>query len=213
MYGKQVDHKKVDLLGKEALKFVKKKTESGPILALDLACGVAAHTVKMAALGANVIACDIHYHQALMEEYCNRRNSSEAGSISFVKNDMQTFCAESEENLYDMVYFQRAIHYLEYHQAKKLTFHLRRILKPSALLFISASGLHSELGYRYKHKNKPIAQRFIRLNKDMRITHEINSPVCLYSQQDLVTLLESAGFDIEKSFVSEFGNIKIIARS
>lgn len=41
--------------------------------------------------------------------------------------------------------------------------------------------------------------------------HNIKSPVCLYSQKELKTLLEKIGFTVDEIYTSEFGNIKSVS--
>jgi hypothetical protein len=37
-------------------------------------------------------------------------------------------------------------------------------------------------------------------------------PICLYSEDELVSLLETAGMHVEQAFTSAFGNVKAVAR-
>jgi len=46
----------------------------------------------------------------------------------------------------------------------------------------------------------------------MRDKHGIHGPVCLYSEDDMKSILTESGFAVETLFSSTFGNIKAVAR-
>jgi hypothetical protein len=79
-------------------------------------------------------------------------------------------------------------------------------------LFISVSGLGSELGNDYKGKHKQVEYRFCELDSKMAVKHKILSPVCLYYLEEFKNLLLTCNYTIEKIYESEFGNIKAVAR-
>lgn len=79
---------------------------------------------------------------------------------------------------------------------------------PGAKLFLSASGLLSELGSDYKGKSDNLPERFSPLSAAMAEKHNIHEPVCLYTQDDLVALCKHASFSCDNVFSSAFGNVK-----
>jgi hypothetical protein len=79
-------------------------------------------------------------------------------------------------------------------------------------LFISVSGIESELGNGYEDKDKPIQYRFCQLSRKMRNKHKILLPVCLYNINEFEGLLIKCKYKIEDIYQSDFGNIKAIAK-
>jgi hypothetical protein len=84
------------------------------------------------------------------------------------------------------------------------------VLVPGGSLFISASGMGSELSNNYRGSTKSRDERFDYLSDDMQEKHGIKEPVCLYSPDELKALFIDAGFILEKIWESSFGNVKAI---
>ncbi len=83
-------------------------------------------------------------------------------------------------------------------------------MQPGSKLFISASGLYSELSEGYKDKEAPLEERYCKLDTKIAEKHHIKEPVCLYSEEDIKTLVEQFEFIPEEIWSSSFGNIKAI---
>ena len=79
-------------------------------------------------------------------------------------------------------------------------------------MFISASGVESELGVAYSGFQQDVTKRFHRLSTEMATKHGIKEPVCLYHKHEIEELLEYTGFEIQRSWLSEFGNVKIVGK-
>jgi hypothetical protein len=79
-------------------------------------------------------------------------------------------------------------------------------MPPGARLFLSASGLASELAEGYPAG--PIEARYATLSPAMQAKHHIEGPVCLYAAEELEALAEAAGFATERVELSPFGNVK-----
>lgn len=177
--------------------------------ALDLACGQGGQALRMAAAGALVTAVDQHDHETVIQGEAARRHIWRPPV--FVRADLRALPEDLSGAPFDAIICQRAVHYLPYAQAVAALRAWPRYLKPGARVFLSASGLASELGCDYPHQHKPVAERFAPLAPAMTARHDIQLPVCLYEAMDLVDLLHAAGFGIAEVFRSPFGNIKAVA--
>lgn len=133
-----------------------------------------------------------------------------AEGVTYVQGDMR----EGIEHLgrtIDILYSQRTIHYLTYAEAKAFLTAARNAMNSGSALFLSASGIGTELAEGYPGRDLPVTDRHHLLDTPMAEKHGIRQPVCLYSQQELVDLVTSVGFEVRAAAVSEFGNVKIIA--
>jgi hypothetical protein len=81
-------------------------------------------------------------------------------------------------------------------------------MRQDAKLFLSASGLQSELGVDYGGREDALRDRFSPLSPAMALKHGIHESVCLYTMDELVSLCEHASFRVERIFSSSFGNVK-----
>jgi len=189
----------VDSIGPQALRVV------------DLGCGKGGQAIRLAALGCEVMAVDIQdFSKQIAETLQEKKLPRE--SVRFIKSDIR-HTPEYLTGLYNLVYSQRTFHYIDYKDAQKLLKRIGRhfVKDQSSRLFISVSGIDSELGENYADRNKPIKYRFCHLDKKMQHKHKILLPVCLYSLKELEKLLLDCNYEIEKIYQSEFGNIKAIA--
>jgi cyclopropane fatty-acyl-phospholipid synthase-like methyltransferase len=175
---------------------------------LDLGCGVFGQSRRLSRLGAEVIAVD--KNENLVPIYEAIRRCHPELRLSF-------YCAKVTEmdgarlgSNFVAIYSQRMLHYLTYWQAKEMLVSVSRLLNATGRLFLSVSGLESELGDSYPHLNRPVADRFSELSFDIEKKHEIRNPVCLYTAVEFQKLLVSAGLEVTKIWKSEFGNVKAI---
>ena len=81
-------------------------------------------------------------------------------------------------------------------------------LCPGARLFISASGMQSELADGYPHAGNPVEERFALLAPAMQAKHGVREPVCLYAKDELERLVLAQGFTAIRTWTSPFGNVK-----
>src|SRR5690606_38861818 len=86
---------------------------------------------------------------------------------------------------YDFVYTQRFLHYLSYQEASAFISLVSAITNPGGILFISASGIGSELSDGYEGGAVEIQKRFFHLSPKMASRHGIFEKVCLYSEDEL----------------------------
>ncbi|CAB3754677.1 class I SAM-dependent methyltransferase [Paraburkholderia humisilvae] len=195
----------LDLMALEHLRSVK-----GQARALDVASASGGQAIRMALAGADVLALDIDdYSEAF-------RGAASAVGVEarcgFVQQDITDYDIAGNLGHFDAIVCQRMIHYLPYGVAIEVVRTLRRALKSGGRLFISASGLHSELGTDYMGDRLPIDRRYELLSNAMVEKHAMMGLICLYSQDELAALLEATGLHVERVFTSAFGNVKAVAR-
>lgn len=176
--------------------------------ALDIACGAGGQAIRLAQAGATVVATDIVDMTAVIQA----ASAGVAGKVAFAKLDMRNLDKLHVELLADVIICQRAIHYLPFSEAIGVIAGMKELLVQNGRLYLSASGIYSELGDDYVGRSVPLAERYAELAPAMRDKHGIHGPVCLYSEEDLAQLLFTAGLIPEKIFSSKFGNIKVVAR-
>ncbi len=195
--GVDVASQREDDLDRAAIEFI--RARSAPAV-LEIGCGLGGQSFRMAEAGAVVTAMDMHDYSESIPAH---------DRIAFVQGDLASF-APAPDVHYDAIFSQRTIHYLPFGQAAAA---LRRLvenhLNPGGALFLSASGLLSELGHFYPHADLPVSERFANLSPAMSEKHGIHAPVCLYTCDDLTGLLMMCGL-YPKVWISPFGNIKAI---
>lgn len=207
--GIDVALQRADDLDNESLQFIQDTLEKqNTVKALDVACGSGGHSVRMAITGADVTASDILNRADDIKTHAEAFKVDE--KVTFKMADMQKLSQHFNAE-YDLIVCQRAIHYLPYSQALTALKEMKKVLNKGGKLYISASGLYSELSKGYWAKENPIEERFSLLEEGMAKHHDILHPVCLYNESDLAKALEKTGFKVEKIFSSSFGNIKAIA--
>lgn len=175
----------------------------GSRIACDLGCGKGGLLSHMRGVGAIVIGVD---NTPIPDAPVFGQ-----GRAEYIQADLR----DTDFNFLNgvsVVTCQRTIHYFPAAQAVYLLSEVRRNMRSAGDLFISASGLNSELGEGYPHAGYPLFSRFAKLSPVMQEKHGILAPVCLYDKEGLAEVLTAAGFIVEIGFVSTFGNIKMVAR-
>ena len=150
------------------------------------------------------------YAEALAEPFAQHTKGL-ATFVGMNMAEMETWFLDDYANAFSQITCQRAIHYLPRDVALGVLRQLRLLLRTDGALFISCSGLGSELGTGYPGEHVPVSERFDCLASEMADKHSIKHPVCLYTEDEFQTLLEEAGFRISKIYASAFGNLKVIA--
>lgn len=204
-HGADIASQRADDLDLMAIEWV--RSLSSPF-AIDVACGAGGQAFRLAQAGATVVATDI----ADMTQIIDSASTGLPGRVVFVQLDMRCLDQLQVELPADVIVCQRAIHYLSFSAAIGVVAQMARLLAPGGRLYLSASGIHSELADGYVGRDAPVEARYARLALAMREKHGIRSPVCLYSEDDLSRLLIAGGFAVESIFSSAFGNIKAVAR-
>lgn len=178
--------------------------------ALDVASASGGQAIRMALAGADVLALDIDDYSEAFRDAASVAGVD--GRCGFVQRDITDYDVAGNLGRFDVIVCQRMIHYVPYGVAIEVVRTLKRALKPSGRLYISASGLHSELGTDYPGAQQPIDRRYELLSAAMVEKHAMLGLVCLYSQDELAALLGLAGMHVEQVFTSAFGNVKAVAR-
>lgn len=195
--GVDVASQREDDLDRAAIEFI--RARSAPAV-LEIGCGLGGQSFRMAEAGAVVTALDMHDYSGSIPAH---------DRISFVQGDLSSF-APAPDVRYDAIFSQRTIHYLPFGAAvAALKLLVKHHLATGGTVFLSASGLGSELGDIYPHAGRPVGERFTNLSPHMAEKHGIHAPVCLYTCEDLAGLLLTCGL-YPKVWISPFGNIKAI---
>ena len=194
----------VDELDLETLRFVV-STKMPKRVALDLGCGLGVQGIRFAVLGCRSVLYDI----VDMEERIERvRQALEIPTLEFRQIDLWQATLEDFPPAAGVAYSQRFIHYLRFDEASRLLALLAGRLCTGARLFLSASGLASELGMGYAHAGNPVEDRFAPLAGEMQAKHGIRERVCLYTVEELERLVCAHGFVTIRTWASPFGNVK-----
>lgn len=201
----------LDLAAIAHIESIKPDVKQGRAHVLEIGCGFGGQAVRMAKAGAKVLATDLEDYS---EHVARLSSDVSEGSVEFLQVSIEDApktlgCAES----FDVVMCQRMIHYLPWAVAVASLRSLRSVVKQGGRLFISASGLLSELGQGYEGKSVALPDRFHKLEEGMATKHAIFPHVCLYTEDEMIALLTESGWEPIKVFSSAFGNIKAIATS
>jgi SAM-dependent methyltransferase len=199
----------LDLAAIAHIESIKPDVKQGRAHVLEIGCGFGGQAVRMAKAGAKVLATDLEDYS---EHVAQLSSDVSEGSVDFLQAKIEDLsqvlgCTER----FDVVMCQRMIHYLPWAAAVASLRSLRSVAKHGGRLFISASGLLSELGQGYEGKDVAIPERFHRLEEAMATKHAIFPRVCLYTEAEMIALLTETGWEPVKVFSSPFGNIKAIA--
>ncbi len=201
-YGVDVAKTRLDDLDKKLMAEIGQISDKANVSVLDIGggeCGLAKALIKF---GVSVTVLDIGDYQSQFGD------SSEYGNeIKFVQSDVRDWIVLNDES-FSIIVMQRMLHYLPYNDAKKV---LEKLSMIGNKMYLSVTGAATEIAKHYPFLDKPVAERFGLLGDSGSDLFSITAPVCLYTQSEIVELLEMTGWDIKWSRVSDFGNIKIIA--
>jgi 2-polyprenyl-3-methyl-5-hydroxy-6-metoxy-1,4-benzoquinol methylase len=181
--------------------------QRGTARALDAACAAGGQSLRMARAGAAVTAVDLHSDGAALLRGATEESLTQ---IDFAQADLRNPELYRRLGRFDLIIAQRFIHYLPFPDAVDVIRHFRDALLPAGKLYLSASGLYSELGQQYDGAEH-VAERYAVLWPPMANKHGIHDKVCLYEEHDMRALLEAGGMRVEKLYASPFGNLKCIA--
>jgi len=174
-------------------------------VAIDLGCGLGVQGIRFSMLGCRAALYDLVDIGDRIERV---RQALGIQNLEFRQIDLRQATPENFPPLAGVAYSQRFIHHLRFDEAARLLAMLAVRLCTGARLFISASGLASELGSGYAHFASPIEQRFAPLAANMQEKHRMREPVCLYTVAELEQLTVAHGFTTIRTWASPFGNIK-----
>jgi len=203
-HGIDVASQRIDDLDRAALEYALNREE---MAAIDIGCGLGHQGIRFAMLGLSTTLVDIMDIEDRIQA---------VSDLLFLEDKLEFLCIDARNlesiNLADdlgLVFSQRFVHYLQYEEAKSVLSTIAEAMDQGRI-YISASGLKTELGEGYPDADTPLQDRFAELEPSMAKKHEIEKPVCLYTSDNMCTLLEEAGFDIIDIYTSSFGNIKAV---
>lgn len=174
---------------------------------VDLGGGKGGHSIRMADLGADVLMIDVADMASTQFGA-----SVTPGKISFLLKDFKDLAAGDVPDQFDVLYSQRALHYLPYNDAKKCLSLMFNRMAQGGAVFISVAGMGSEFGATYPHRALPVEQRFSVLAHDMQTKFNTREPLVLYQQDEVKDLLARTGFSNISFIHSNFGQIRAVAR-
>lgn len=200
--GVDVASQRLDDLDMAALRAIRATCDAtnGAVAVADYGCGRGGFAKAARAVTPQVDAID---QGSFAKEF-------QGQGINFRQADLVEDLADRLE-AYHVILCQRTIHYFRYPTAVSVCRQFRAALRPGGLLFLSASGLGSELSQGYQHAGLGPESRFCKLSPVMQTKHGILYPVCLYTEGDLCGLIQEAGLSVREAWTSAFGNIKLIA--
>ena len=205
-FGVDVAIKRTDDLDKRMLEHLRSKHKPK---VLDLGSGAGGQSVRMAQLGAEVTAVDVYDFSEEFAAYRIKGGWSEA-VLKFIFADISNLPDILQDKKFTDALMQRTIHYLPYARALAILKFLRTVVQDK--LFISVTGMDSAVGENYAGRDLLIEERFAKLGQVEADTFQIHAPICLYRQKEFVTLLESAGWEVEDVWSSAFGNLKAVCK-
>lgn len=205
-HGADIATQRIDDLDKKCIEYALQLHNSGAY-ALDVGCGLGIQGVRLAVLGVDTLLIDVLDISETVETLSRLLG---VGNLKILIKDARNLTPDDIPKSPSIVFSQRFIHYLKYQEAQTFISTISKIMQPDSKLFISASGLYSELSEGYQGKAAPLEERYCKLDTKMAEKHHIKEPVCLYSEKDMKTLVEPFKFVAEDIWSSSFGNIKSI---
>ena len=205
-FGVDVAIKRTDDLDKRMLEHLRGKDKPK---VLDLGSGAGGQSVRMVEVGALVLAIDVYDFSAEFAEYRVEHGWSEE-VLKFISADISDLPNVLDDKKFADASMQRTLHYLPYNKAFETLKFLRTAVQDK--LFISVTGMDSAVGENYVGKNLPLSERFMKLESAEADIFQIQAPICLYRQEEFISLLETAGWKVEDIWQSAFGNLKAVCK-
>jgi len=161
----------------------------------------------MALLGAKMVLID---RADFASRFARLAKELPTSNLTFVRADLQSLPVTVLPKRIDLFYSQRTLHYLPFRHACGLLKRISRRMPKGGQGFFSVSGMNSELSEGYAAARFPVPKRFGELSAQMAGKHEIHGPVCLYTEEDVIILLQGAGLRPKRVWKSAFGNVKAV---
>jgi|SRR5579872_3155056 len=207
-HGINVSSQRIDELDTACLDFVRECVEQGRAPnVIDIGGGNGAHARRMAELGANITLVDLSDQGQAIEAFNTALGRM---AIRFRQADVRSVDLATLSPPVDLIYSQRMMGCIRYGELRRLLRSLSGHSHLGARCFISASGLDTEYGATYPHRDRPVSRRFAPIAPDLALKHQMYAPECLYREHELAELVAGAGFTVLKSWRSLFGTPKII---
>jgi hypothetical protein len=183
--------------------------DSKQLFAADLGCSpFAPQAIRLAEAGMSVDAYDIEEPHIEIQSISERFQ----GRIRYYAVDLcSSDFLPSPENKYALLYSNRLLSHLKFEDAISLVNKFVLNSTKNARAFLSFSALDSSLGEDYPHRENTLAERFAAPNNDRSFTNQLNSPLCLYTESEVLgEFLPKVGLKVVDIFSSKSGSIKVI---
>ncbi len=204
-YGVDIASTRLDDLDKRVLADVCEQVDRGEEgSVLDIGCGQGGLALALAAAGTRVRALDIDDYAEVIQAQSAKTDTK----IDFIQADIRDWLTTNTVE-FDLVVLQRVLHYLPYEDARTV---LEKLRLQSDTLYVSVTGTTTAIASHYDALRLPLSKRWGGLDATGQELFSITAPLCLYTEDELRTLLEESGWKIEWLRVSDFGNIKVAAR-
>jgi len=199
-YGVDVSAKRADELEKRLLMVVQERVRAGEqVCLLDLGCGAGGAAARLADVGATVTGVDIHDFSS---DWSNLRGH-------FIQGNLQQLTTMLAGQQFDYCLCNRTMHYLPYAEAAKVLVELRGLVREE--LYISFSGITSELAHEYDVRGHSVETRHAKLSAASQETFGIAAPITLYSEAEAIALMHGSGWKVTWSRTTDFGNALVVA--
>lgn len=205
-HGADISSQRLDDLDRAALRHAL-DTLDRSVSAVDIGCGLGAQGVRFGLLGVETTLVDVLDISARIESI---QAAFEICDLNFVNADAQELDLDDLPVRIGTAYSQRFVHYLEFDDAVELLRTIVERMDDAGRFFVSASGLHTELGDGYPHADRPLEDRYAKLHPEMRKKHDIRDPICLYTVEDMRALFSASGIRTIRIERSKFGNVKAV---
>jgi SAM-dependent methyltransferase len=207
-YGVDIGATRLDDVDKKVLTRVRELIAEGIVpRVLDVGAGAGGLAIALAAAGAEVTILDITDYRDEIETRCVQ-NGIDFGVIEVVVADMTAWVATNTHH-YDVVVLQRVLHYVPYAAAWTILEQLRLVTDE---LYLSVTGTTTAIAAHYDSLPLPIEERWGELAEEGKDLFSITAPLCLYSENEILELLATTGWHVTWSRVSDFGNVKVVAK-
>lgn len=204
-FGVDVAVLRADDLDKTMIAYVK---DHVGVKVLDIGSGAGGQSLRLAQAGANVTALDINDYA---EEFVRLRNQYELSEeqLAFIQSNLQSVALRLQGETFDLVCCQRTLHYVPYKAAEEFLQSLHTL--SVARLYISVTGLATEIASHYPASKVDLTERFAALTQKGIELFSISEPLCLYTANEFAELLTATGWQIESIRTSAFGNHRVVA--
>jgi hypothetical protein len=188
---------------------VKRERVEHAVSVLLLPAGRCTAAQRFARLGARVLVGD---QPGRRQEVDGRILANGfADQITFAEFDMASPPDPLPGEPFDVIVVRRGLCGLPYADASRVVRQLLFKLRIGGKLFVTITGLHSELGDAYPDAERPVAERYAELAPAMAARYDLHGPVCLYSERDLFMLLLDAGASVLRTMTTTYGSVQGVA--
>lgn len=208
-HGSNVSSQRIDELDTACLDFIRQRMEErGRLAAIDIGGGNGAQARRMAELGATVTFVDLTDQRQAIDAF---NHALGRRAIDFHQVDIRSLDLAALAPPFDVIYSQRMMGCIRHADLRRLLKSLFEHATAGARCFVSASGLDTEYGATYPHRDLPVEERFAPIAQELAAKHQMYAPECLYREHELVELVAACGFTLITSWRSPFGTPKVIA--